>query len=47
MDQFIEEWEWVKINAVKAHQLSFHDQVLVLAKKCQDGVHVYLKFIGD
>ena len=47
MDVFLLEWERLRAMARTPEQLEAWSGVRDLARKCNDDVHLYLRFIGD
>jgi hypothetical protein len=47
MPRFLAEWELVSKNGETQEEASLIAAVKDLAERCADGVHLYLKFIGD
>jgi hypothetical protein len=47
MNQFLSEWENVAARAHTAEEKALVAGVKALAQRCEAGVHLYLKFIGD
>ena len=47
MDRFLVEWSDVSTKANAPEERSLVSAVERLARRCQDEVHLYLKFIGD
>jgi hypothetical protein len=47
MDRFLEEWAMVSARAQSHEEKALVSAVEKMAHRCQDEVHLYLKFIGD
>ena len=47
MRRFLQEWTEVSTKAQSPEEKDLFSKIEHLAKRCQDEVHVYLKFIGD
>ncbi|MDH4226254.1 MAG: hypothetical protein OEV59_00670 [Deltaproteobacteria bacterium] len=47
MPQFISEWERLIKKTDVAEELKILEEILVLANKCKDDIHLYIKFYGD
>lgn len=47
MGQFIEELDRVRATASTPEEKVVLDQIRDLEQQCQNGVHLYVKFIGD
>jgi hypothetical protein len=47
MDDFLSEWAKLKMKEMSSVQALHLDRVECLALKCKEGVHLYLKFVGD
>lgn len=47
MKQFLAEWDHVAERARTAEEKALVAGVKALAQRCEAGVHLYLKFIGD
>ena len=47
MDRFLEEWADVSAKANGQEEKALVSTIEGLARRCQDEVHLYLKFIGD
>lgn len=47
MEPFLEEWGRVQAKASTPEEKEIADQVLRLAERCRDGIHLYLRFSGD
>jgi hypothetical protein len=47
MKPFLEEWARLKETAETAEETALIEQVAALARRCQDELHLYLKFYGD
>jgi hypothetical protein len=47
MDRFLAEWADVSARANAPEEKALVSAVEGLARRCQDEVHLYLKFIGD
>jgi hypothetical protein len=47
MPLFLSAWRTLTQEARTAAELALLDQVMLLAKRCEDEVHIYIKFIGD
>ena len=47
MKTFLAEWEAIKAEAITEQEMEAWKKTKVLAKKCRDEVHLYLRFIGD
>jgi hypothetical protein len=47
MDDFLSEWAKLKVKQMSSAQALHLDRVEGLALRCKEGVHLYLKFVGD
>ena len=47
MEPFLEQWRRGQAKAGTPEEKEIADQVLRLAERCRDGVHLYLRFSGD
>jgi hypothetical protein len=47
MPRFLAEWEIVAQHGKTPEEARLIDEVKALAERCANGVHLYLKFIGD
>jgi hypothetical protein len=47
MSRFLSEWESLLENAKSSEERKLLMGVKELAERCRDGVHLYVKFIGD
>ncbi len=47
MERFLPEWQSLVDAAKSAEERRIVGGVLDLARQCQDGVHLFLKFVGD
>lgn len=47
MDRFLVEWSDVMAKANTSEETALVSAIEGLAHRCRDGVHLYLKFIGD
>ena len=47
MPRFLSEWQTLAKNSTSAEETKIVDEVKTLAERCAEGVHLYLKFIGD
>ena len=47
MPRFLAEWEIVARRAKNTDETKLVAEIKRLAEKCADGLHLYLKFIGD
>jgi hypothetical protein len=47
MDRFLAEWAEALANAKTPEQKDLISAVEILARRCRDETHLYLKFIGD
>jgi len=47
MTRFLAEWETLMKNASTSEEQALITGVKELAQRCRDGVHLYVKFIGD
>lgn len=47
MSRFLSEWETVAKHCKSIEEVELIDKIKSLAIRCEKGVHLYLKFIGD
>ena len=47
MPRFLLEWEIVAKHCKSTEETDLVNEIRVLAERCENGVHLYLKFIGD
>jgi hypothetical protein len=47
MQRFLSEWAQLLPKAQTVEELTLLGEIEKLARRCDDGVHPYLKFIGD
>src|SRR3954463_1100151 len=47
MPRFLSQWQALARNCQSVEEKQLVDEVRELAKQCEGGVHLYLKFIGD
>ena len=47
MTRFLLEWQTIAKHSKSAEETKVVDEVRTLAERCAEGVHLYLKFIGD
>ena len=47
MQRFLAEWAEISLNAETPEERTLVREVEKLARRCDDGVHLYLKFVGD
>jgi len=47
MAEFIEEWGRIQVRVETPEERQVFDEVLALARRCQEGPHLYLRFYGD
>ena len=47
MTRFLSEWQSAAKHCESAEEKELVNRVKALAQRCEDGVHLYLKFIGD
>ena len=47
MPRFLSRWESVAKHCNSLEETELVDKVKSLAERCKNGVHLYLKFIGD
>ena len=47
MEQFLYEWQRIKSSVRTLEQRRVVEEVEELARRCNEGLHLYLKFAGD
>ena len=47
MPRFLDEWHRIREGVSEREPARIAEQIEALARQCQDGVHLYLKFYGD
>lgn len=47
MPRFLSAWQILAEHCTSAEESTVVNEIISLAKRCQNGVHLYLKFIGD
>jgi hypothetical protein len=47
MERFIPEWQDLAKATKSPEERQLLGEVLELARRCEDGIHLFLKFIGD
>jgi len=47
MQSFLSEWEAIKKEAIAERDKQAWLKVKILAERCRDEVHLYLRFMGD
>jgi hypothetical protein len=47
MPRFLSQWEILARNCKSAEEAKIVSEVKELAERCEGGVHMYLKFVGD
>ena len=47
MHRFLSQWQILLRNSKTPEEAKLVDEIKALAERCESGVHLYLKFIGD